>query len=56
MCVFDLPEEWETRWVIKVKIGNCIGWEHGAGTRVVEESKQSDIGFIEIKLRFEGAI
>ena len=39
MCVFDLPEELETRIVIEVKICYCIGWEYGAGTGVVEESE-----------------
>ena len=50
MRVFDLPEERETRLVIKVEIGNSIGWEHVAGAGVAKESKQGYRGFIEIKL------
>lgn len=50
MCVFDLPEELETKWVGETEIGNCLRGEYGAGARIIKKPKEGDRGFIEVEL------
>lgn len=39
LCVFDLPEEWETGRIGKVEISDIGGWEYGASAGGVEKSE-----------------